>query len=181
MRSLTLLMPVAQPQSAEQPDRAMQHHAHETLRHAAPPPAPGLMSEKQQEGWSPSKIESLNFFLASTAKPAASTAPRTVLPPQAPPAGVIVPGSSSSALAVSGEAQRPYLGLKYLLQSGPGGAGAPKTWSDLHPNHRDPQLRKQTDARAQPPGGSRSGAAPSGSSSRFAPYSLPPSRPGRSR
>jgi len=147
----------------------MHRQVHETPHHVAPTALVGLPSEKQHfDGWSPSKIESLNFFLASTAKKAPSTALTTAAVPQphAPASG----GFSTMAPA-GGEAQRPYLGLKYLLRSGPGGSDAPKTWVDLQT-----EQEKQKPARLLP------GRVTSGSgTSRFAPYSMPPPRAARNR
>lgn len=71
-----------------------------------------IAAQKQFEGWSPSKVESLKFFLskAEPSKPAASTCTDLIDP--------------SAGL----QASRPYLGLKYLLRQGPGGSGMPQTW-----------------------------------------------------
>lgn len=73
-----------------------------------------IAAKKQFEGWSPSKVESLKFFLSkaepSEPKPAANTCTDLIDP--------------SAGL----QASRPYLGLKYLLRQGPGGSGMPQTW-----------------------------------------------------
>lgn len=138
------------------------HQVHEIAHHATPSVAP--LPEKQHfDGWSPSKIESLNFFLASTAKkaPSSTLAPAPVPQPHAPSTG----GSFIPAPAGE-ETQRPYLGLKYLLRSGPGGSEAPKTWVDLHTDQEKQKLARLPPSR--PPSGSGSG--------RFAPYSMPPPR-----
>ena len=182
----------AQAMGPPAPRAAAMQREDATPQRAAPPPAVlvpasahGILAEKQQGGWSPSKIASLNFFLSSTAKPpppptaavVGGGPPLALLPPPsgeaapAPSVGAAIAPSSSAAI----EPQRPYLGLKYLLRSGPGGSGAPKTWADLHVEQGQPQAKLQA-AKQQAAG--RGAAAASG---RFAPYSLPPPRASRGR
>jgi len=151
---------------------------------AALPVAPGgLLAQKQKEGWSPSKIESLNHFLATTSKAGAATLPLSTItgssfahdaeasagPSGTGPAQQMIPALPPS---VGGEAPRPYLGLKYLLRSGPGGSGIPKTWTEIHGGG----MSSGGNGKAQLPSSGRAPAPPGG---RFAPYSLPPPRAAR--
>lgn len=104
------------------------------------------------EGWSPSKLDSLAFFLSASR-------------PQPPPAAA--PGAGALVAAPpTTDNQRPYLGLKYLLRAGPGGAGAPSTWAQL-----------QAKAAPPPTGGPQRHAAPARQAAqpgRYAPYPLQP-------
>ena len=168
-----------------QPMMPMQEVALQTPANHVTAPG-GLLAQKQQEGWSPSKIESLSHFLATTAKAppglaTSATTPHLALPPLPQSSAIagqsrglpqaVVPLSGGADLAT--EAPRPYLGLKYLLRSGPDGSGAPKTWTDLTlgATGGGPSDSK---ARLQLPG--RAPTAPGG---RFAPYALPPPRAAR--
>lgn len=118
----------------------------------APQPAPELppnvsavLQTKQIDGWSPSKLSSLSFFLKNTSLPAL----------QKP-----VP----AAPAAPSDNQRPYLGLKYLLRAGPSGAGAPSTWTQ----------QQQSKGLALPAPPSAAAAAVTRQTGRYAPYTLQP-------
>lgn len=93
----------------------------------------------QVEGWSPGKLESLKFFLSSSG-------PAPARQEQAAPAPPSGPASA-------------YLGLKYLLRSGPSGIGAPSTWM---------QAKQGTALPISRDGGRAT------TSARFAPYTLQP-------
>lgn len=115
---------------------------------AVPTHLSSVVKEQEAAGWSPSKLNSLSFFLGNsqpTARPAAA-----------------------AQLAGPDANQRPYLGLKYLLRAGPPGSTVPATWSS-HYTHKP--------AGIQAPQGSMAAAAARPSSGRYAPYSLqPPSK-----
>ena len=162
----------AQPRQIDVPEKVLQ---------TALPIAPGdLLAQKQKEGWSPSKIESLNHFLATTSKAGAPTLPvSTIVGSSWAHDGQNSGGPSGTGPALQimtalppSEAPRPYLGLKYLLRSGPGGSGVPKTWTEIHGGG----MASGSNGKTQPPLSGRAPAPPGG---RFAPYSLPPPRAAR--
>ncbi|KAJ9506423.1 hypothetical protein QJQ45_004927 [Haematococcus lacustris] len=140
---------------------------------AVPPPlAPAtasLVQRKHLEGWSPTKLASLSFFLqaqqptqpAQPAAPSPATAPAPSLSifgaagaagavgvgPATGAAGAGVAGTAAGAAEGQRQAQgsglegpRPYLGLRHLLLQGPSGA--------RHPQHREPP---KTPANPAPP------------------------------
>ncbi len=112
------------------------------------PAGTGVVQQVQEQGWSPTKVESLKFFLGGCAAPAAR---RPVDPPAA---------SASDG----GPAGTAYLGLKYLLRTGPSGIGAPSTWAALNQSRQGSMLAGGADpGRPSAPG-------------RYAPYARPTPR-----
>ena len=90
-----------------------------------PQPAAGgvfegmAVQQKQTEGWSPNKLDSLKFFLSKTAPTSHPAAPAPL---------------QATASHFEPDNQRPYLGLKYLLRAGPSGVGAASTWASQAPD-----------------------------------------------
>ena len=117
-----------------------------------PPVASLMMSQKQTEGWSPSKLASLSFFLKSSA-PALQPAPTLQL-----------------AEPSAGDNQRPYLGLKYLLRAGPSGSAAPSTWKAMQQAKNASVLPALPAPRAT----SMATGPKSAAAGRYAPYALQP-------
>ncbi|GAX74183.1 hypothetical protein CEUSTIGMA_g1632.t1 [Chlamydomonas eustigma] len=121
---------------------------------AVPPPS-DVISQKEQEGCSPSKLESLKYFLSQP--PATSHPPASEAAYPRAPASLVTEQDRLPEI-------RPYLGLKYLLRSGPTESGVPKSWERLQMPLLDERRKtSQAPARAGP------------SSARYAPYALPPS------
>ncbi|GAX74185.1 hypothetical protein CEUSTIGMA_g1634.t1 [Chlamydomonas eustigma] len=119
------------------------------------PPPSDVISQKEQEGWSPSKLESLKYFLSQP--PATSHPPASEAAHPRAPASLVTEQDRLPEI-------RPYLGLKYLLRSGPTESGVPKSWERLQMPLLDERRKtSQAPARAGP------------SSARYAPYALPPS------
>ncbi len=165
---------------------------------AAAPPADAAAPLPATRGWSPSKLESLQFFLSSTTSTTTSSAAAATLPPTAAAAltGPAPPSRTTTTAPLapinpSGQyldPSRPYVGLKYLLQAGgAGGGGAsgggaaalPVTWLSQVQARRQAQAAPPSGAGAGPAApawGSQGGRAPRGAPghqvARYQPYSL---------
>ncbi len=132
-----------------------------------------IVAQKQQEGWSPTKAQSLAFFLAGSAAAAAAGGPSS----DAPGAVVVSHGSAAeNCPPCTAQQQRPYLGLKYLLRSGPSGSEAPKTWTKTQ---QETALLQAPANQARPP--PRAVAPLPPAPGRYAPYALPPTGAARNR
>ena len=139
-------------------------------------------------GWSPSKLASLNFFLSGVAQakpgPSALAEPAAALPLARAPvqALTLAPTPMPSFDPVrSTEVFRPYQGLKALLRAGPGGLVSGGGSGTAGPNGFALGLPQQPGSSTEPlrlpvAGPSFGGAAgrpPLGNSLRYNPYGRP--------
>jgi hypothetical protein len=118
-----------------------------------------ILQEKSAQGWSPTKVASLSFFFANRGggtQPAAAPSTAPQLSPAAPPADV----------------GRPYLGLKYLLQSGPQNTQLPHTWISAHASRLGAGNSNQLPANAPLFSGAAAALQQPRNPARYQPYSL---------
>ncbi|KAL6754684.1 hypothetical protein V8C86DRAFT_316498 [Haematococcus lacustris] len=136
-------------------------------------PSASLVHRNHLEGWSPTKLASLSFFLQSQppSQPApALVAPSTISSASTATATVGAGGEVVQAQGSALEAHRPYLGLKYLLHQGPSGASVPRSWRDQQAARLAPFMPAQQQGAGGPGQGLRGGRP--AVAGRYTPYTL---------